>query len=150
MRLKNPKILKKLNDLLIMNHEIETTYLEGLEYVYRDDLKTYFRERSFERYEFGKLLQSEIQKLNKNSEYSKNNFINFSKIKMNIKNALLFQYEVDLLREIREIKYLTINVYNDLLLEHGLPLSLCKLLIRQRDQIQDNLTLLEREKSLVA
>lgn len=47
------KILSKLNNLLIMNYEIEKVYLEAQDLAADDNLKAFFRERSFERNEFG-------------------------------------------------------------------------------------------------
>ena len=39
------KILKKLNNLLILNYEIENVYLEALDLAGDDHLKAFFRER---------------------------------------------------------------------------------------------------------
>lgn len=150
MNIKNPKILNKLNGLLIMNHEVETTYIEALEYVYKDNLETYFRARSLERKEFTKALQIEIKKFDKKPENFENQNIDFSEIRTNFKNFLLFKRETDLINEVYEIKNLTIKAYNNLLVERDSPLSLCKLLVKHRDQIQDSLIAMRRERLFVA
>tara|TARA_R110002049_G_scaffold44913_1_gene131396 strand:- start:133 stop:582 length:450 start_codon:yes stop_codon:yes gene_type:complete len=144
------KIIKQLNDLLIMNYEVEIIYVEAMENVNNNELKTFFRERGFERNEFGKELRDEIEKLEGNPEFLGELSSDFYKIRMNFRNFLLLENKSDLLSEVYKIKQLTIKAYNDLLMELNLPLSLCKLLEKHRNQTKENLNVMKREEAFVA
>jgi len=140
------RILEKMNDLLIMNCEAEKIYFELLDKTIEEDLKTIFRESGFERKEFGKDLKLEILKLNGEPKYSNNIKSDLYKYWMNLRNFLLFEDGKNLLHEVYNLKALSVKKYNELLREMSLPLSTCKLLIRQRDTIEDDMIMLKRQK----
>lgn len=144
------KIIKQLNDLLIMNYEIEKIYEQALECVSNDNLKTFFRERGFERNEFGKQLRGEIEKLNGSPKILGETSKVFYRIKMNFSNFLLLESENELLLEVYKIKYLSIKAYNDLLMELNLPLALCRILVKHRDHIKANLSEMKRKEKFIA
>ena len=50
------------------------------------------------------------------------------------------------LHEVYNLKALSVKKYNELLREMSLPLSTCKLLIRQRDTIEDDMIMLKRQE----
>jgi hypothetical protein len=64
---------------------------------------------------------------------------------MNIKDDDLLNDNENILLEIFGLLQTSIISYNDLLQEINLPLSLCKILIRQRDNIQDTMRVFQRE-----
>ncbi|WP_298530986.1 DUF2383 domain-containing protein [uncultured Algibacter sp.] len=140
------RILEKMNDLLIMNGEAEKIYFELVEDTIEKDLKATFRESGFERNEFSKDLKLEILKLNGEPNYSENRRSDLYKYWMNLRNLLLFEDEKNLLQEVCNLKALSIKKYNELLSEMSLPLSTCKMLIRQRDIIEQGMVALQRHK----
>ena len=143
------KILSKLNNLLIMNYETEKVYLEALDLATDDNLKAFFRERGFERNEYGRLLRAEIVKLKGKPKQLGAPSSGFVRIWMNFKKYILLDIENDLIEEIYRLKILSIEKYNDMLSEINLPLSTCKLLVRQRDSIYSNMNAMKRHEEFV-
>jgi len=139
------RILDKMNDLLIMNSEAEKIYFELVDNTVEKNLKATFRESGFERNEFGRDLKLEILNLNGEPRYSEKTISDLYKYWMNLRNFLLFEDEKNLLHEIYNLKALSVKKYNELLSEISLPLSTCKLLIRQRDAIEDGMVMLKRK-----
>lgn len=142
--------LGKLNNLLNMNYEIEKIYLEALEHVTDDNLKTFFRARGYERHEFGNELRLEIEKFGGNSVHSGPISRDLYKIGMHFRNLMLMENESDLLDEVFKLKQLNLEHYNDLLREMNMPLSICKLLVKQRDAIETTMHAIKRHEAFVA
>ena len=143
------KIFRMLNELLIMNQEIEIIYLEAHDIVNDEDLKTFFRERNFERNEFGRDLKKEVVKLGGNPKGLNDLSDRYYKGWMKFKKLLDTNNEFELLNEISKTKRLNIAAYNKLLQERNLPLSLCKLLVKQRDGVQMSLNALRTKNAIV-
>ncbi len=141
------KIFRQLNELLIMNHEVEIIYLEAHDIVNDEDLMTFFRERNFERNEFGRALKREVVKLGGSPKGLNDLSDRYYKGWMKFKELLDTDNEFELLNEISKIKRLNIAAYNKLLQERNLSLSLCKLLVKQRDSIQMSLNSLTTRKA---
>ncbi|WP_136480353.1 PA2169 family four-helix-bundle protein [Cognatitamlana onchidii] len=142
-------ITSKMNDLLIMNAEVEKMYLELFNKLNDYELKTLIKERAEQRNEFNKDLKFEIIELGGKPKYAKAAKSEFYKFWMNFRNLLLLEDNKDLFYELYDLKELSVKKYNDILQEMHLPLSSCKLLIRQRDNIQDAMDALKREEHLV-
>mgnify|MGYP000280081388 CR=1 FL=1 len=140
------RILEKMNDLLVMNGEAEKIYFELVENTVEKDLKETFKESGFEKNEFATDLKLEILKLNGEPNYSENLKSDLYKYWMNLRNFLLFEDEKNLIQEVCNLKALSIKKYNELLSEISLPLSTCKLLVRQRDIIEQGMVTLQRQK----
>ncbi|MDO7170908.1 DUF2383 domain-containing protein [Mariniflexile sp. AS56] len=143
------KILSKLNNLLIMNYEIEKVYLKSLDLATNDKLKSFFRERGFERNEFGRQLRGEIVKLDGKPEQLDGVSSNFRGILTNFRNYIILNLETDLMEEIYLLKRVSIEKYNSLLREINLPLSTCKTLMKQRDSIYSNMNAMKRQEEFV-
>lgn len=143
------KILSKLNNLLIMNNEIEKVYLEAQDLAADDNLKAFFRERSFERNEFGRQLRAEVVKLGGKPKQLNVSSSDFDRIWKNFRNFILLNNENDLMEEIYSLKKLNIEKYNELLMQINLPLSTCKLLIKQQDSIYNHMNAMKREEEFV-
>lgn len=143
------KILSKLNNLLIMNYEIEKVYAEALDLVADDNLKAFFRERSFERNEFGRQLRAEIVKLGDKPKQLDVFSSDFDRIWINFRNLIISNNENDLMEEIYSLKRFNIEKYNELLRQINLPLSTCKLLIKQQDSIYNHMNAMKREEEFV-
>ncbi|WNH08303.1 hypothetical protein [Thalassobellus suaedae] len=139
------KILMKLNDLLLMNHEVEKIFSK-IQYDDVDSsLKSFFKEKEIERSEFCTMLQNESKKLETKIDDSimlnRRNHLT----KLNLKKILRYDKDVDLFRQVNNVMQLSIYEYNEFLMEMNLPLSLCKLLIKQRDCIESSLHHITRE-----
>ncbi|OBQ55127.1 hypothetical protein VQ01_10405 [Tamlana sp. s12] len=144
------KFISNLNSLLIMNAEVEKIYTELVDKVSDEDLKTFFSQQGKQRREFTKDLKAKIVSLGGSYENKGRVQSELYKFWMNIRNFVMFnKSEESLMNEVRDMQGLTINKYNDLLRMLGLPLSICKLLIKQRDRIQDAKDSIERH-SLIA
>jgi len=141
----------KLNDLLNMNYEVEKIYLEAFKRVTDDDaLKIFFKERQIKRNAFSLELRNEIAKHNivpksvsvLRKYYHTNQMNNSSKDIFNEEDSL----SILVFRLIR----VSIDGYNEFLREMSLPLSLCKILIKQRDDLQDVKRIFERDNEFSA
>ncbi|KAB1067986.1 DUF2383 domain-containing protein [Tamlana haliotis] len=134
----NSNILLNLNSLLVMNYEAEKVYVELVDNVDDDELIYFFKENSAKRKTFIDALKSEILKLD--GDYNTgvrapselyHSWLRIRKLMIKPGN------DEGLIREIRATQTVTIEKYNDLLRMLGLPLSVCKLLMIQRDVIQN-------------
>lgn len=143
------RILAKLNNLLIMNYETEKVYLEALELATGDNLKAFFRERGFERNEFSRQLKVEIIKLDGQPKKFNGLSSTFDKKRHDFKTLLLLNNEDDLMDVVVALKRFSIEKYNDVLREINLPLSVCKLLVKQRDSIYSNMNAMKRHEEFV-
>ncbi|WP_067147024.1 PA2169 family four-helix-bundle protein [Pseudotamlana agarivorans] len=141
------KFVNNLNSLLIMNAEVEKIYTELVDKVSDEDLKTFFSQQGMQRREFTNDLKAKIVSLGGSYENKGRVQSELYKFWMNIRNFVMFnKSEESLMNEVRDMQGLTINKYNDLLRMLGLPLSICKLLIKQRDRIQDAKDSIERHR----
>ncbi|MEN3323293.1 DUF2383 domain-containing protein [Mariniflexile soesokkakense] len=143
------KILSKLNNLLIMNYEVEKVYLKALDLATDDNLKAFFRERGFERNEFGRQLRAELKKLDGKPKKFDGLSRSFDSVFTNFRDYILLNLEDDLMEEVYSLKRLSIEKYNELLREINLPLSTCKLLVKQRDSIYGNMNAMKRQEEFV-
>lgn len=143
------KILGKLNNLLIVNYEVEKIYSEALDLATDDNLKAFFRERAFERNEFGRQLRGEMVKFGGKPKKINGLSSDFDRMWTNFKNYILLNNEYDLMEEVYKLKTKSIEKYNELLSEINLPLSTCKLLVKQRDSIYSNMNAMKRQEEFV-
>lgn len=142
------RILIKLNDLFVMNHQVEETFAKVQDNVEDRNLQSFVKEKIIERNQFGESLENELKKL----ETKTNNSLVLARRnglkKFNFKRLLNFNDDIDLLKQVYKMMQLSVKKYNELLMEMHLPLSLCKLLIRQRDRIQNSLEVMQRETAI--
>lgn len=139
----------KLKDLLFMNQEVQKTFLKVQSDSIDYGLKSFFKAKVTERNTFGKLLQAELNKLEakaKTSILMQNRSHYFRS--PNLKNVLQIHRDLDLFNQVYKVLQVSIKKYNALLMEIDLPLSLCKLLIKQRDRIQSSLDLIKQEVAI--
>lgn len=144
------KIHKKLNDLLMLNYEAEKIYLEALDLVKDENLKKFFRERGFERNECGKQLRSEIRSLGCEPRTIDDMSHDYYRIWIKFKHYLQRGDNESMLQEIRKIKEISINAYDEVLRLHKLPAAVCKKLIDQRDKIETAMNSIRLKERLVA
>ena len=130
------KVITKANNLLMMNHEAEKIYTDAHDIVDNGELKSFFRELAFERNEFVRALRRETIKLGGKPQ----SFEGLNKLSRayyifwkNLRPLLKGNNTPELLDQICSMKEWSIDNYNNLLQELNLSLSLCKLLVEQRD-----------------
>ncbi|MEL0454911.1 DUF2383 domain-containing protein [Flavobacteriaceae bacterium SZ-1-7] len=144
------KVLKKLNDLLVSNHEHENIYQEAFKAIDDEELKSFFQEQRNVRKMYSEQLCLEIEKLVGKSKFSEAVSKESYKVSMNFRNLIFLKDYSLLLNEVYRIKRATISKYNALLNELNLPLSVCKLLVEQRDGIQATMNAIKRSENLIA
>lgn len=143
------EILVKLNDVFLMNEVIKKTYTKACEKVFNLNIKIFFRERSLERYSFGEMLQNEIKKFDTDVEESIMSRRRYHLYMRRFNNLLQLESDSDLLNSIYKIELTCIEKYNELLGEINLSLSLCRLLIKEQDNIQYGLRLIKKELDFI-
>ncbi len=142
---KENKILVKLNDVFLMNEVIEKIYIKTCEKVSNTNIKAFLKEKSIERYDFGKILRNEIKKFDIDVEESIMSRRRYQLYMRSFNNLLKLEDDIDLLNAISKIELLSIEKYNELLREINLSLSLCRLLVKQQDNIQYGLRSIKKE-----
>ncbi|MBD0830911.1 DUF2383 domain-containing protein [Aestuariibaculum sediminum] len=142
------RIFYKVKELLVFNDGVEKVYLEAMEAIDNEDLKRFFKERSEERQKFSLDLKAEMDIIEEKSDQPAGLSSNFYEIWRNFRNLVAFKDETGLLSEIYRLKLESVDMYNQLLMEPNLDLSTCKLLEKQRDDIQSSIQALTRELDL--
>lgn len=139
----------KINDLLIINDEVEKIYLVAFKNVDDEELKVFFKEHQLKSYEFSKELRDEI--FRHNIVPRSVNVLNiYYKNQMDIQNNDSLKSQNNILIEVFNLIKVNIDAYNELLMEISLPLSLCKILVKQRDSIQSTMRVFERNNIFIA
>lgn len=140
------EILVKLDDVFLMNEIIEKEYVKVCEKISNKNLKVFLKKKSLERYKFGQVLQNEIDKFGVEPEKSILTRRRAHFYIRSFNNLLQMKNNNDLLNAIYKIEMQSLEKCNALLREMNLSLSLCKLLIKQVDNIQYGLRLLKKEE----
>ncbi len=142
-------IVEKLNDLLILCEEVENAYVNVSEKLKFTDNIAYAKKRGEERGVFVKLLKKELLKIDKGEENTlvlkRRNHL----MRTNYKKYFKIGNDLDFLDKVYEMEILTVNKYDDLLSQINLPLTLCRMLLKQRDSIQARIHVIERGEPLV-
>ncbi|WP_248722016.1 DUF2383 domain-containing protein [Seonamhaeicola sp. ML3] len=142
-------IIEKLNDLLVLNEEVESTYKKASEKLKFADNIAYSKQRSLERAQFVKSLKIELAKLEDKVE----NAIVFKRrlqlVRSNLKTQLKIGDDLEFVSKVYEIEVLSSNKYDELLSQINLPLSLCRMLLKQRDSIEARLRILDRGEGVI-
>ena len=145
--MKHPdRIFDKINNLLKANYEAERTYAEIFKIATSESLKKFFKERQIITHQFNRELIHEINKHNiiPKSASTLNSYNN-NKLEKG-KDIKFLNGEHLILFEVFKLKNESLDLYNDLLLEMSLPLSICKALVKQRDNIQSAIHILARDE----
>ena len=145
------KIIDKLKQLMLINDEAEKIYLFAISTVKKKSLKDFFSKRVIERRAHVKFLGNEIIRLNGNLEGVKSTKTDFPQVHKYLKKMLQKNNENELLEAVYFLEKRSIDKFNAVLSEPGLPLSTCKVLIKQKDTIEASLySIKRREDELVA
>jgi len=145
------KVISKANSLLMMNYEAEKIYKDAHDIVKDDVLKSIFTELAFERNQFIKALQKETIKLGEEPQ----RFEGLNKLSRpyhifwkNLIPSLKKNDLPEIFEQICNIKEWSIDNYNSLLQELNLSLSLCKLLVGQRDLLHSKMNSIKSKETL--
>ncbi|WP_242117205.1 DUF2383 domain-containing protein [Aestuariivivens sediminicola] len=145
------QVITKINNVLMMNYEAEKIYSDASDLVMDDDLKTFFREQSVERNGFIRALKKEITKLGEEpQDFDRLNRLSsrYHMIWKNVRPLLKEGAERELLDQVCNVKQWSIDNYNSLLQEINLSLSLCKLLVGQRDKLHVTMNTIKANRAL--
>ena len=140
------RISSKINNVLRVNYEAEKIYSEIFKSVPNESMKKFFKERQFKRHEYSRELVNEIDRheiIPKSVSILKNHY---NKTQIKERNQEISNNGEYLLFEVFRLIKESINTYDELLMEMSLPLSLCRALVKQRDDIQSTMQLLARDE----
>lgn len=141
------EIADKLNDLLEKNYDSEKGFRNAADDVKNERLKTFFRNKAQERYDFGHELKSEIRNFGSSPEKGSSVKADAHRAWMNLKAALSGDKEEAVLEEVIKGEKLAVEDYNKVIRDVELPPSTENLLIKQKSAFQKTL---EEVKALEA
>ncbi len=133
------KISVKLNDLLEKNYDTEKAYKYASENVKNLQLKSFFIERSQERYNFGHQLKSEIRSFGEPPETGSSITGDMKRSWMNLKASLSSDKEEAVLEEMVRGEKSAVEEYNDVMEDTDIPASTKNILMKQRNAITESL-----------
>jgi len=145
------KVITKINNLIMMNYEAEKIYIDASDLVVDEELKAFLSERAYERNQFVRALGKQITKLDAEpSNFDRLNRLSsrYHIIWKNIRPLLKEGKERELMDQVCSLKQWSIDNYNSLLQEINLSLSLCKLLVGQRDSLHGTMNAIRAKRTL--
>ena len=135
----------KLNELLQKNYDSEKGFRNAVDDVENPQLKTFFKEKAQERYDFGHELKSEIRNFGEAPEKGSSAKADAHRTWMDLKSDLSGNNEEAVLEEAIRGEKLAVKNYNEVINNIDFPPSTKNLLLKQRNAIQSTL---ENAKSL--
>lgn len=134
------KVGNKLNDLLEKTYDAEKGFKKASENVNNPSLKTYFRNKAQERYNFGHELKTEIRSFNQDVDKGGSLTGKAHRAWMDVKNLFSGDNEESMLEEAIRGEKAAVSEYEDVLSETSLPLSTKSVLQSQKNIINEGLT----------
>ena len=141
-------ISSKLNDLLERTFDAEKGFKKAAENTEHTYLKKYFERKSLERQNFGIELNNEIRSFGESPEQSGSIEGTAHRTWMDIKAMFSVNNDESMLEEAIRGENTALNDYNEVINDHGLPMSTQSILIRQRDAIASDLQAIKRLEDL--
>lgn len=141
-------ISSKLNDLLERTYDAEKGFKKAAENTEHTYLKRYFERKSLERQNFGIELNNEIRSFGESPEKSGSLEGAAHRTWMDIKAMFSVNNDESMLEEAIRGENTALNDYNEVINDHGLPMSTQSILIRQRDAIANDLQAIKRLEDL--
>ena len=141
-------ISSKLNDLLERTFDAEKGFKKAAENTEHTYLKRYFERKSLERQNFGIELNNEIRSFGESPEQSGSIEGTAHRAWMDIKAMFSVNNDESMLEEAIRGENTALNDYNEVINDHGLPMSTQTILIRQRDAIASDLQAIKRLEDL--
>jgi len=141
-------ISSKLNNLLERTYDAEKGFKKAAENTEHTYLKRYFERKSLERQNFGIELNNEIRAFGESPENSGSFEGAAHRTWMDIKAMFSVDNDESMLEEAIRGENTALSDYNDVINDHGLPMSTQSILIRQRDAISGDLQTIKRLEDL--
>jgi len=130
----------KLNDLLEKTYDAEKGYKKAAENVDNTALKSYFKEKSQERYNFGHELKQEIKTFDQDVDKGGSATGTMHRTWMDVKNLFSGDNAESMLEEAIRGEKASVEEYDDVLNETSLPSSTKSILQSQRSTITNGLS----------
>ncbi|KAA5820598.1 PA2169 family four-helix-bundle protein [Algibacter amylolyticus] len=131
---------EKLNDLLEKTYDAEKGFKKAAENVDNTALKSYFKQKAQERYDFGHELKSEIKTFNQDIDKGGSITGSAHRAWMDVKSLFSLDDEESMLEEAIRGEKSAVNEYNNVIKETSLPLSTKSILESQKNKIEHGLS----------
>ncbi|MFD0860621.1 PA2169 family four-helix-bundle protein [Sungkyunkwania multivorans] len=148
MKTYSEKVGSKLNDLLEKSYDAEKGYKKAAENVKNVALKSFFKRKAQERYDFGHELKTEIKSFGQQVDKGGSLTGAAHRAWMDIKNILGTDSEETMLEEALKGEEAAVSEYRSVLEETNLPISTKNILEKQQAQIQSDLSTIKRLEDL--
>ena len=140
------KIIDELNDIIQKNYDAVKGYRKVAEHANETRLVNFFNSQARERERFITDLQNEVRSLGGTPEKDGSNKGSLHRAWIDFKTALSFDKEESVLEACITGEKNSINEYNDLLEESGLPSTTRTLLMSQKQAVASALRQIETEE----
>jgi len=144
------EIIDNLNKLIAANYDAERGYKESAEDVSDSRLKSWFKEYSQQRYDFGHELKSEISQLGGKPEKGTTLKADAHRLWIDIKSAIAGNDEEAVINEVIRGEKDFLERYTEVLNDTQLPMSTQTVVSRQKSQVQAALSKMEHLKTTFA
>lgn len=131
---------KMLNELLEKNYDTEKVYKTAAGDVKNERLKSFFKEKAMQRYDFGHELKTEIKSFGESPDKGSSVTGDTHRAWMNLKTAFSSDNEEAVLEETIRAEKAAVEDYNKMIKADGFPPTTANLLIKQRNAIERSLT----------
>lgn len=142
------KLGNKLNDLLEKNYDAEKGFKKAAENAKHFGLKSYFTNKSQERYDFGHQLKSELKNFNQEPDKGGSAKGAAHRTWMEVKSWFSTDDDEAMLEEAIRGECASVDEYKDVLKDMELPGSTRELLELQKHTIEHSLTNIKRLEDL--
>lgn len=133
------EVTSKLNELLEKNYDTEKVYKTAADNVKNIRLKSYFKEKAMQRYDFGHELKAEIGSFGETPDKGSSIEGDAYRAWMNLKAAFSSDNEESVLEETIRAEKAAVEDYNKVIKADGFPPTTANLLIKQRNAIERSL-----------
>jgi len=134
------EIGNKLNDLLEKTYDAEKGFKKAADNIDNTALKTYFKQKAKERYDFGHELKSELKAFNQDIDKGGSITGAAHRTWMDVKALFSSENEESMLEEAIRGEKSAIDEYSDVINETSLPTSTKSILESQKNKIQNGLS----------
>jgi len=134
------EIGNRLNDLLKKTYDAEKGFKKAAENIDNSALKTYFKQKAQERYDFGHELKSELKTFNQDIDKGGSVTGAAHRTWMDVKALFSSENEESMLEEAIRGEKSAINEYSQVINETSLPSSTKSILESQKNKIQNGLS----------
>lgn len=139
---------EKLNDLLEKTYDAEKGFKKAAEHTENPALKSYFKGKAQQRYDFGHALKSEIKTFGQEVDKGDSLSSKAHRTWMDVKAMFSSDNEEAMLEEAIRGEKSSLDEYKDILKETSLPQSTSTLLRNQKQAIESGLTTIKTLEDL--